>query len=164
MKVKRVMTAEVQSCTPETDLAAAALIMRENDLRALPVVDSRGTGHVYAIITDRDICMALAKENRLASEMHVWEAVSLGIRSCLPDDDIGYALGLMEAYKIRHLPVVNDDGVLQGILSIDDLVRWADSKKGNPRGSPSYIQVMRTLKAISEDSRPPRRPSRPYDF
>ena len=61
MKVEEVMTRDVQSCYPETNLAEAAMQMWRGDFGVLPVVDS---GKVVGMITDRDICMAAATKHR----------------------------------------------------------------------------------------------------
>ena len=58
MKVSDVMTSEVQYCTPETNLAVAALQMFDGDCGTLPVVEK--DGKVIGMITDRDICTAVA--------------------------------------------------------------------------------------------------------
>ncbi len=69
MKVKDVMTSPVLFCAPETNLAAAAMIMWESDCGALPVVSHETK--VVGMITDRDICMAAATKHRLASDIAV---------------------------------------------------------------------------------------------
>ncbi|MBA3541520.1 MAG: CBS domain-containing protein, partial [Deltaproteobacteria bacterium] len=50
------MTRSVHTCQPTDTLAAAAKLMWEHDIGALPVVDQ--VGHVVGMITDRDACMA----------------------------------------------------------------------------------------------------------
>ncbi len=66
--------------------------------------------------------------------------------ACSPDDDVHTALKIMRKEKIRRLPVVTDDGVLSGILSINDLVLHA--QKGNKELD--YDDVVSTFKAICE--------------
>src|ERR1041385_5520229 len=105
MKVRELMTAEVKACSPDTSLAAAAGRMWEGDCGALPVVDD--AGKFIGMITDRDICMAVATRHRLAGEILVSEVSSGAIYVCQPDDDVQFALKTMRQEQVRRLPVVN---------------------------------------------------------
>lgn len=146
MKVQEIMTSQVESCRPETNLAEAAKTMWDNDCGALPVVDE--TGKVISLITDRDICIAVATQGRLAVEIVVGEVITGDIYACEPDDEIEVALKTMRQEKVRRLPVVKSDGTLGGILSMNDVVLCAEADKGNQRQGLSYTDVMKTLKAI----------------
>ncbi|HEX8178205.1 MAG TPA: CBS domain-containing protein [Pyrinomonadaceae bacterium] len=152
MKVQEIMTTDVRTCGPEATLAAAATIMWDNDCGAVPLVTSTGT--CVGMITDRDICMALATQNRLASELTVGVVSAGKVVSCRADADIGTALELMKREQLRRLPVINGDGQLVGILSISDIIRHAkkgESKKGK---HVPHKDVMRTLKALTKPAPP----------
>ena len=69
MKVQEVMNRAVASCRPDTSLAAAAALMWEHNCGQLPVVNHEGK--VSAVITDRDICIALGTRNQRACELKV---------------------------------------------------------------------------------------------
>ena len=56
MKVQDLMTSDVKTCRPETNLAEAVRDMWEGNCGAVPVVNDEG--RVAGIITDRDICIA----------------------------------------------------------------------------------------------------------
>ncbi len=146
MKVKDVMRWTVYSCGPGTNLAEAAKVMWDRDCGALPVVN--GEGKVIGMITDRDICISLATKNRLASEVAVWESISGEVYTCSPDDDIQDALKTMEVKRVRRLPVINANGELQGVLSMNDIVLKAEGAKGWKTSGLSYDDVIRTLKAV----------------
>jgi CBS domain-containing protein len=146
MKVQDIMTANVETCSAESDLAAAATIMWERDCGSVPVVD--GERKVVGMITDRDICMALCTRNKLATEIKVGEVISGRVYACAADDDIRDALETMQSAQLRRLPVVDDAGVLQGILSINDVVLHA--KKGQSKKHVSHRDAMETLKVLSE--------------
>jgi len=151
MKVQEVMTSNVKSCLPETNLAAAAAIMWENDRGALPVVDE--AGKVLGMITDRDICIAVATRGRLASEIMVSEVISGRVYTCAQEDDIKDALQTMRQEKVRRLPVIDSDGRFQGILSTDDIVLSAEESQGKRIPDLSYEDAISTLKAIGEPRR-----------
>jgi len=147
MKVQDIMTSDVQCCGPDTNLAAAAKMMWDSDCGALPVLNVQG--QVRGMITDRDICMAAATKNKPASDITVWETVSGKVSTCNMSDDVRTALDIMKREKVRRLPVVNEDGVLQGIVAMNDFVLLAGEAKGGKAPGLSYEDVVRTMKAIS---------------
>lgn len=146
MKAKDIMVRPVQSCGPETNLNAAAMMMWDNDCGALPVVNYEGK--VVGMITDRDICMATATQKRPPSEITVFETVTGQVYACAPDDDIHDAMKTMAKHQVRRLPVVNDSGMLAGILSMNDIVLQAGEAKWRKTPDITYEDVVRTLKAI----------------
>jgi CBS domain-containing protein len=147
MKVQDIMTSDVQCCGPDTNLAAAAKMMWDSDCGALPVLNVQG--QVMSMITDRDICMATATKNKPAWDITVWETVSGRSHTCHLSDDVHTALDIMKREKVRRLPVVDDDGVLQGIIAMNDFVLLAGEAKGGKAPALSYEDVVRTMKAIS---------------
>jgi len=108
--VRDVMTRTPITIDPEAPLETAVAVMREREIRHLPVVDE--TGRLIGMITDRDICMAVATRNKPASEVTVWETVSDKAYTCLVSDDVHTALGIMKREKVRRLPVVDENGIL----------------------------------------------------
>ena len=64
MKVRDLMTSRVRTCRPSTSLADVVSEMWEGDCGVLPVVNDEG--RVIGMITDRDICIALATRDRFA--------------------------------------------------------------------------------------------------
>lgn len=147
MKVQDIMTSDVQCCGPDTNLAAAAKMMWDSDCGALPVLNVQG--QVLSMITDRDICMATATKNKPASDIIVWETVSGKAYTCHLSDDVRTALDIMKREKVRRLPVVDEEGMLQGIVAMNDLVLLAGEAKGGKSPALSYEDVVRTMKAIS---------------
>jgi len=142
MKVQDVMTSNVRSCRPEANLAEAARLMWDNDCGILPIV---GPGNrIRSVITDRDIAIALGTKNRLASDISVSEVMAEIVATAAPGDDLSSALRTMRTALVRRLPVTDRDGVLCGILSINDLVLWA----GTGPTSPSCEEVLGALKGI----------------
>jgi len=128
MKVKELMTTDVKHCSTETNLAAAAKIMREGDCGAVPVTDERG--RVVGVITDRDICIAAATRPRTEGEIPVKDVISKALFTCAPGDDVRAALETMKARKVRRLPVV-EQGRLAGIVSIHDIAVQSRGKNGD---------------------------------
>ena len=144
MRVRELMTGDVKTCRPETNLAEAVRDMWQADCGALPVVSDEG--RAIGMITDRDICVALATRGGSADRIAVREVAQGHAYTCLPDDDAIAALQTMKAHKIRRLPVVDAEGHVRGILSLNDVVTHA--------GAATPTEVVSTLASICEHRRP----------
>lgn len=143
MKVKDLMTKSVSSCDRQTNLSAAAIMMWDGDCGVIPVVDEEEK--VIGVITDRDIAMALATKNTPPADILVGEIVEKRkIDTCSPDDDVKHALEIMAEMQIRRLPVVSQEGHLEGIFSINDAILHAraDSQELSDR------DVLEAMKGI----------------
>lgn len=144
MKVREVMVKRPTFCGPETTLDQAAFLMRRCDCGFLPVVGDGG--NVIGVITDRDICIALGTRNRKASDLRVWDVMPHKLFTCMEGDDIHSALNTLRSARVRRLPVVDRDGTLVGVLSIDDIVLHA--REHLVRRDISYADVENTYRAI----------------
>ena len=149
MKVNEVMTASAVTCNPQMNVAEAVQLMWERNVGMLPVVDKKGK--LIGVVTDRDICIALGTRNRLAGELPIGEIAVFKVYFCKPEEDVHEALQLMSLKQVRRLPVINEEGVPVGILSMDDLV--LHSEVGKLRGacdlsSEEVTQVMKRVYAV----------------
>ena len=147
MKVRDLMQTEVASCPPSTDLASAAMIMWDKDCGVVPVV-TPGTRKVNGVITDRDICMALATTGRNPHERTVDEVMSRTPFTLRAEDSIMDAILLMEREHIRRLPVVDANGSLTGMLSINDLIMATRSGWSRTKPHLNPNDVMRAMRGI----------------
>jgi CBS domain-containing protein len=143
MKVKDIMSAPVQTCRPDTDLATVAGLMWDHDCGVIPVIGSSGA--VLGLITDRDICIASATRRLPPERISAAQAMSESVHACFPDDSTAAVLASMKQFKVRRLPVVDGNGDLKGIVSMNDLVRAANAHQGIPAKD-----VVATLSAICE--------------
>jgi CBS domain-containing protein len=146
MKVKDICTRTVRSCTPETTLADAAWAMWEADCGALPILDE--TGKVVGVITDRDISIGAATKYRPAAQIAVREVISTKIHSCKLGDDVREALKTMRQDQVRRLPVVDQEGKLQGILSLNDIALAAVPDKSAKPGDVTSEDLHQVMKAV----------------
>src|ERR1041385_3104872 len=119
MRVQDVMNNRVVSCRPDATLAGAAAVMWEHNCGQLPVVNYEG--RVSAVITDRDICIALGTRDQRACDLKVRDVTCRSAVVCAPDDHLRSALRIMAAERVRRLPVVDAKGALVGILSLEDV-------------------------------------------
>src|SRR5262245_58612500 len=119
MRAADVMTREVFTCAADETLADAAHIMVERDVGCVPVVDPQGA--VVGIITDRDVCRSAYHREERLGDIAVKDAMSKNVISVRPGDDLSRVEELMELNQIRRVPVIDDDGVLDGIIAVADI-------------------------------------------
>jgi len=127
MNVKNLMTSAARTCTRATNLAEAAAVMLDADCGILPVVDE--AWKLVGVVTDRDMYIALATRNTLASQLTVGEVARGEVFTCGPDDDVQSALATMKQHHVRRLPVEGFGGTVAGIISMNDIL-LAAGKKG----------------------------------
>jgi signal-transduction protein with cAMP-binding, CBS, and nucleotidyltransferase domain len=131
--------------------------MRGIDSGVLPVMQK---GRAVGVITDRDICLALAERDRRPSEVTVGEAMSRGVLTCVEQDGVRETLATMRARRVRRLPVIDTAGRLCGILSINDVIRHTE--QAGDGQAVSYEDTVKTLQHICEH-RYPAAPAKPAD-
>ena len=119
MQIAEVMTPEPICCTPDTKVAEVARLMWEGDCGVMPVVQDR---LLIGIVTDRDLFIALATRNAKPSELSVGSVARPAPVTCTPRDDVHQAMTKMKSARVRRLPVVEKDGTLVGIVSMNDLL------------------------------------------
>ena len=152
MKVKDLMTTSPTACTLTNSLADAGGMMWQNDCGILPVVAEGGK--VVGLITDRDICMAGVLNGRNLTNIAVDDVISRKVFSCKADDDVRNALKAMQENKVRRLVVVDDLGMLEGIVSMNDIVLRAEGAKDKKSPEVSYADVVNTYKSICQHQLP----------
>ena len=149
MKVKDVMTPNAKAIWLTESLADAAKEMWENDCGVLPVI--KDGCKVVGMITDRDICMATAIKDRNPSSISIEEVMNGVVYATSPEEEIELALHTMRDHKVRRLPVLNAEGQLEGILSMNDIALKAGNGK---KPQIDYREVVKTYQAICEHPAP----------
>jgi len=123
MRVQDLMTREVATVLPADELGRAARLMEKRDCGCVAVLDD--ASKVAGALTDRDVCMAAMRTDSPLSRLNVGAAMSAPVCACRPDDSIAEAERQMGLHQVRRLLVVDADGRLAGILSLDDIAREA---------------------------------------
>lgn len=114
------MTKSPATCEPTTSLRLVAQLMTDHDCAAIPVTES---GRLTGIITDRDIaCRAVAMRED-AAQLPAHAFMSKPVLVVAPDDPLERAIELMTENAIHHVPVIDADGQLVGIVAQSDLGR-----------------------------------------
>jgi len=134
-KLRRVTANELMTPDPyvvfeEQPLLDAMEIMREHDIRQLPVVDD--AGRLVGIVTDRDLRQALSShletelesgQDVLDTYMQVGEIMTGEPLTVLPDDTMEEVIDILLATKVGGLPVVNLENIPVGMVSYLDVLR-----------------------------------------
>jgi CBS domain-containing protein len=119
MRVADVMTRHVEFIEPEATAQAAAALMGELDVSALPLGSAED---LRGIITDRDILYRVVAEGRDSSGTRVADVATKLVFTCRTDDPLTVAMDLMASHNIRRLPVTESERVV-GWLTLSDLSR-----------------------------------------
>ncbi len=129
MLVRDLMQRAVTTCHETDALCVAAQRMWERRCGSLPVVNDEGK--VVAVVTDRDICMAVCRKGYSPEGTSVARVAS-SVPVTIHDQDTSEAAeDIMRRHHVRRLPVVYSAGRLVGIISIHDLAKqayWAAAK------------------------------------
>jgi CBS-domain-containing membrane protein len=147
MKVKEVMTPNAQAIWITGSLADAAKMMWENDCGVLPII--KDGQKVVGVITDRDICMATAIRDRNPSSISVEEVMTGKVYGVDLDESVERALQTMQEHHVRRLPVIDPEGELKGILSMNDVLLHAVAK-GTEGEVINYAEVVKTFQTICQ--------------
>lgn len=108
----------VLSIGPDATVYDAAVLMNEHKIGSLVVLEG---GRVQGIVTERDILQKVVGQRRDPIAMPVREAMTTDVVCCRMHTAIEEARGVMKNRRVRHLPVVEEDGLLLGLISIGDL-------------------------------------------
>ena len=125
-KCSDLMTQDVTSCVPTDIVHVAAQSMKDQDVGAMPVVESHETRKLIGIVTDRDLALKVVAENLDSRKTTVKDVMSHNLVVCNVDDDWQLAVDAMAKHQIRRIPVVDDLGRIAGIISQADVATRID--------------------------------------
>jgi CBS domain-containing protein len=124
--VRDAMTANPRTIRREATVREAAMMMAEEDVGALPVVDSDQI--LVGMITDRDIALRVVATDRDPRSTSVQEVATTTVSPAYPDEPLSEAVEQMEYRQVRRLPVIEGDRVV-GMLAQADVVHDIGDKK-----------------------------------
>ncbi len=109
----------------EENIVEAAKLMRVFNVGDLIVVSFSKKGNTpIGIVTDRDIVVKAVAENADTQSVTVADIMSDKLVTAKEEDGVYESIENMRRHGVRRLPVVDKDGYLAGILSVDDLLEF----------------------------------------
>lgn len=117
---------DVWSVTPDTTVYDALRLMGEKNIGAVLVLDEQCC--VAGILSERDYARRVALEGRTARDTLARDIMSQPVVGVGPDQTVDDCMSIMTERRIRHLPVVDEGGVV-GVVSIGDVVKAVLSEK-----------------------------------
>ena len=124
MLLKEICVVEVASCGRDAGILEAARLMRQHHTGNLIVVDDpHGDRIPVGIVTDRDIVVEVLANELDPAKTTVAQIMSAKLVIAGGAEDISDALERMRLQGVRRLPVVDHDGSLMGIVTLDDVLR-----------------------------------------
>ncbi len=117
MKIRDLMSRDVQIARPDDSLQSVSSRMAAGDFGFMPVVDG---DQLIGTITDRDMTVRAIATGASASAP-VLQYISRDPQTVREDDDAKSVLEAMGSKQIRRLPVVDNDGRIAGVVSLGDL-------------------------------------------
>lgn len=130
MLIRDWMTTDVITASPETSMLKVSKMMKEYDIRRVPVVDAQGK--IVGIVSDRDVKDASPSKATTLDMHELYYLLSeIKVRDIMTPDPVTVSLRdtvervalLMQERAIGGLPVVDDDGTLVGIITDHDIFK-----------------------------------------
>jgi CBS domain-containing protein len=138
MRCREIMTKNVKTAARDTSLRDVAVIMRDGDVGAVPVVEN---GKLVGIVTDRDIVVRSIADGKNA-DSKAGDAMTSELFTVKPDDFVFQAIRLMGDKQVRRVPVVDESGALAGIIAMADVALEMEDER----------EIAETLEEISSGS------------
>ncbi len=113
-------TGEIFSVAPEATVYDAIEKMAEKNVGALVVMEGE---KLVGILSERDYTRKVMLRGKRSRETKVSEIMSTELKTVTPKEGVDDCLRFMTEKRVRHLPVVAEDGKLRGVISIGDLVK-----------------------------------------
>jgi acetoin utilization protein AcuB len=145
MLVKDWMTDATINVTPETSVVTASEFLRRKNIRQLPVIDD--AGELVGIVSDRDIRDAMPSKylpgDHVMGEglagLTVQDIMALDPLTISPEAAMESAADILLKNKFGALPVLDDDGLLVGVISQADIFKYLCSATGVSGGGIQLI-------------------------
>lgn len=114
----------IWSISPEATVYDAIALMAEKNVGALLVMEGE---KLVGIISERDYSRKVMLKGKTSRNSYVHEIMTTELTTAHPRQTVEDCMRSMTERRIRHMPVVADDGVLRGVISIGDLVKYVIS-------------------------------------
>ena len=112
---------QIWSIEPTATVYEALQVMADKGVGALLVMQSN---RLIGVISERDYARKIILRGLSSKTTPVSEIMSAPARTVNPDTTVDDAMHIMTDHRIRHIPVVQRDGRVAGVVSVGDLVKW----------------------------------------
>jgi len=106
--------------SPQDTVFHALTVMAENEVGAVLVLDG---GHLVGIFSERDYARKIILVGKASKDTRVADIMTDKVMYVTPDNSVDECMALMTEGRFRHLPVLDDEQQVIGIVSIGDLVK-----------------------------------------
>ena len=138
IKCREIMTKNVSTAERDASLQEVARILKDGDIGILPIVEEE-TSKLIGLVTDRDIVVRAVADGRSVTETKVGEIMTTELFTAKPNDFAFEAIRTMGDRQVRRVPIVDDEGILQGIVSMADIALEMEDER----------EIAETLEEIS---------------
>lgn len=136
MPVSSICNHNVATIDEDADILQAAVLMREVHVGDLIVTKREGPRPApIGMITDRDIVVSVVAKGLSPTEIRVGDAITTELLTVREDNGIEFALSEMRRVGVRRVPVINANGELVGVLSVDDVIDHLAKQLGDIAGA-----------------------------
>jgi len=143
MNLGDIMTKNPETAQVMDSIVDVASMMKDLNVGFMPILDG---DNLVGVVTDRDITVRAVAEGMDIQNASIGEIMSSDLHIATPDMSIDEAANIMEEFQIRRLPILNENNMLIGVVSLGDIaVRTKDLEEAGE-----------ILEEISEPSRPER--------
>ena len=118
MSILRLAKAPIAAVAPTATVMEAARKMNDANVGAVVVLDG---GVVQGMFSERDVMLRIVLENKDPQTTVVKDVMTTNVVAIRKDTKVEEAVNLMWEKHIRHLPVIREDGKVEGIVEIRNL-------------------------------------------
>jgi CBS domain-containing protein len=124
VKVGELCSRQVVMIGRDATVVEAARLMREHHVGSLVVTEERSGEHApVGIVTDRDLVVGvLATADPYLTRLEIGDLLAAPVVTAREDESLTDAIERMRTHGIRRMPVVDDEGLLVGLLAFDDVL------------------------------------------
>jgi len=125
MKIGELCNRETIIVLKDENIVEAAKLMRHFHVGDLIVVTKSENNNIpIGIVTDRDIVVEVVANNTDPKTVKVFEVMNQKLVTASEEEDVHECIERMRTYGVRRLPIVDKEGFLAGILSVDDILEF----------------------------------------
>ncbi len=151
MSVGEICNREVVVIDRKASVYEGARLMRNHHVGSLVVIDEDSDTPMkpVGIVTDRDLVVEIMAKEVPEAVLAIGDIVAAELLTARESDGVWETILRMRAMGVRRLPVVNSEGHLTGMLTMDDLLKFIADEMSD------LVRLIRREQKRERDSRPP---------